>query len=133
MIAFMRWFSPHVRGQSGSSVSVRPTDERYFDMKLKSKPELIDKENPEWTEEDFRHAQPASELLPELFGPKAAAEMLTSRGRPKAAETKAHVNIRLDKDVLDAFKAKGRGWQTRINTALREWLHEQESGKSRHT
>ncbi|TOZ63225.1 hypothetical protein DIJ60_07440, partial [Burkholderia pseudomallei] len=25
-------------------------------------------------------------------------------------------------DVLDAFKATGRGWQTRVNAALKEWL-----------
>ncbi|WP_147492032.1 BrnA antitoxin family protein, partial [Burkholderia pseudomallei] len=30
--------------------------------------------------------------------------------------------IRLDDDVLDAFKATGRGWQTRVNAALKEWL-----------
>ncbi len=102
-------------------------------MKGKSNAKLFDKENPEWTEEDFQHARPAAEVLPELFGPHAAAEMLKPRGRPKVAVTKAHVNIRLDADVLGAFKAMGRGWQTRINKALREWLKEEESGKSRHT
>jgi uncharacterized protein (DUF4415 family) len=94
---------------------------------------MIDKENPEWTEEDFQHARPAVEVLPKLFGPHAAAEMLKSRGRPKATQTKTHFNIRLDTDVLEAFKASGRGWQTRINKALREWLKEKESGKSLHT
>jgi len=97
-------------------------------MKHKSNPELIDQENPEWTEDDFQRARPASERLPELVGPKVAAEMLKSRGRPKAAETKTHFNIRLDADVLEAFKATGRGWQTRINRALREWLDEKKSG-----
>jgi uncharacterized protein (DUF4415 family) len=102
-------------------------------MKRKPKPELIDKENPEWTEEDFQHARPAAEVLPELFGPHAAAEMLKPRGRPKAAVTKAHVNIRLDADVLGAFKAMGRGWQTHINRVLREWLKAEESANSRRT
>jgi len=100
-------------------------------MKRKPNPELIDKENPEWTEEDFQHSRPASEVLPELFGPQGASEMIKSRGRPKAALTKTHVNIRLDTDVLEAFKSTGRGWQTRINRALREWLEEKEPGKSR--
>jgi uncharacterized protein (DUF4415 family) len=98
-------------------------------MKRKSESELIDKENPEWTEEDFRHARPATEVLPDIFRPHAAAEMLRPRGRPKAALTKTHVNIRLDADVLGAFKAMGRGWQTRINKALREWLKEEGLGK----
>ncbi len=102
-------------------------------MKRKSNPELIDKENPEWTKEDFQHARPGGEVLPELFGPQVAADMLKSRGRPKAAETKTHFNIRLDADVLEAFKATGRGWRTRINKALREWLKEKSSGKSLRT
>jgi uncharacterized protein (DUF4415 family) len=99
-------------------------------MKRKSNPELIDKENPEWTEEEFRKSRPAPEVMPELVGPQVAADMLKRRGRPKAAETKTHFNIRLDADVLDAFKATGRGWQTRINRALREWLGDKESRKS---
>ncbi len=102
-----------------------------LDTHPKPDPELIDKENPEWTEDDFQHARPASEVLPEIFGPQVAAGMLKSRGRPKAAETKTNVNIRLDADVLEAFKATGRGWQTRINNALREWLEERELGQSR--
>jgi uncharacterized protein (DUF4415 family) len=99
-------------------------------MKRKPNPELIDKDNPEWTEDDLRRALPAAEVLPELFGAKAAAEMLKPRGRPKAAVTKTHVNLRLDAEVLEAFRATGPGWQTRINSALREWLKEKEAGKS---
>ena len=34
-----------------------------------------------------------------------------------------HVNIRPDADVLHAFKTTGRGWQTRPNNVLRDWLH----------
>jgi uncharacterized protein (DUF4415 family) len=77
-----------------------------------------------------QRARPAAEMLPKLLGPETAAEILKPRGRPKAAATKAHVNIRLDADVLEAFKATGRGWQTRINRALREWLQDRKLGKS---
>jgi uncharacterized protein (DUF4415 family) len=49
--------------------------------------ELIDKENPEWTEESFERARPAEEVLPEIFGEKVAAELLKrkrgQRGRQK--------------------------------------------------
>jgi uncharacterized protein (DUF4415 family) len=38
--------------------------------------------------------------------------------------TKTATTIRLDSDLLTAFKATGAGWQTRINNALREWLQE---------
>ena len=30
------------------------------------------------------------------------------------------LNMRVDADVLDAFKATGPGWQTRINAVLRD-------------
>ncbi len=102
-------------------------------MKRKSNPELVDRENPEWTDEDFRNARPASEVLPALLGPQAASEMLKPRGRPKASTTKIHVNIRLDADVLEALRATGPGWQTRVNKVLRDWVKEKEPQKSRHT
>ena len=44
------------------------------------------------------------------------------RGRPPASRPKIHTGLRLDEDVLMAFKMGGRGWQTRINAALKEWL-----------
>lgn len=48
---------------------------------------------------------------------------LVRRGRPKAAVTKEPVKLRLDPDILAAFRAEGPGWQTRMNDALRDWLH----------
>ena len=42
------------------------------------------------------------------------------RGRPKSANPKQHVNLRLDPDVLAHFRAGGAGWQSRINTTLRK-------------
>ena len=100
-------------------------------MKRKPNPELIDKENQEWTNEDFQHARPAAEVLSDLMGPQIASEMLKPRGRPKATMAKIHVNIRLDADVLESFKATGPGWQTRINKILRDWVKEKEPKKSR--
>lgn len=44
------------------------------------------------------------------------------RGRPKAEVTKTPIKLRLDPDIIEAFKASGRGWQTRMNDALRDWL-----------
>ncbi|MEW6218655.1 MAG: BrnA antitoxin family protein [Thermodesulfobacteriota bacterium] len=43
------------------------------------------------------------------------------RGRP-AGSDKESTTIRFDRDILDAFRAGGPGWQTRINAALRDWL-----------
>jgi uncharacterized protein (DUF4415 family) len=46
---------------------------------------------------------------------------LVRRGRPKSAETKEAVSLRLDPDVLAHFRATGPGWQSRINAALRKF------------
>jgi uncharacterized protein (DUF4415 family) len=35
---------------------------------------------------------------------------------------KEHINIRIDADVLDWFRNKGRGYQTRINNVLRAFV-----------
>ena len=61
--------------------------------------------------------------LPDLATPewqKKFARVPVQRGRPKAAVTKVSTTIRLDPDVLAAFKADGPGWQSRINQALRK-------------
>lgn len=74
-------------------------------------------DNPEWTEKDFARARPASEL----HGPGAAALLVRKRGRPRKAEgeRKEQVTLRLSPQVLAYFRAKGEGWQTRIDEVLR--------------
>ncbi len=49
-------------------------------------------------------------------------DKLVRRGRPKASQTKQALTVRYDVDVIEAFKATGTGWQTRMNAALRDWL-----------
>ena len=92
-------------------------------MPRKSKPELIDDEALEATDDWFKKAQPAKDVLPGLLGKGAAEQALKpKRGRPVSTNPKEHVNIRLDADVVSAFKRTGSGWQTRLNNALRDWL-----------
>jgi uncharacterized protein (DUF4415 family) len=43
------------------------------------------------------------------------------RGRP-VGSNKESTTIRFDTEVLDAFRADGPGWQSRINEALKDWL-----------
>jgi uncharacterized protein (DUF4415 family) len=85
----------------------------------KPDPYLIDDENPEWTEEDFKRARPASEVLPPELYARLTARRPGQRGAQKAP-TKVAVTLRLDPDVVAAFKADGPGWQTRINQALKK-------------
>jgi uncharacterized protein (DUF4415 family) len=51
-------------------------------------------------------------------------EKLAKRRRrgPNKTPTKTRVTLRLSPDVAASFKATGKGWQTRMDNALREWL-----------
>jgi uncharacterized protein (DUF4415 family) len=89
----------------------------------KPDPEMLDADAPEATDDWFKAAVPAKNLLPELMGEAVSAEMLKpKRGRPPLQQPKEHVNIRLDADIVQSFRQTGSGWQTRMNEALREWL-----------
>ena len=70
--------------------------------------------NPEWTEEDFRKAKPASALPPEIL-----AAFPRTRG-PQKQPKKIPVSIRLSAEVVDHFRATGPGWQSRIDEALKK-------------
>ena len=49
-----------------------------------------------------------------------AATIKRGRGRPAVPVKRPTLNMRVDSDVLAAFKATGPGWQTRINALLAE-------------
>ena len=75
------------------------------------------KDNPVWSEEDFRRAGPAFDVLPAPL----AAVLPRRRGQrgPQREPAKRLVSLRIDPDVLERFRATGNGWQTRVNDALR--------------
>jgi uncharacterized protein (DUF4415 family) len=77
----------------------------------------VDADNPEWTEEMFRKARPATEVVPEIV-----AAWRRSRGRPRKAATKRQVTLRLSPEVLAYFRKEGRGWQTRVNEVLSRYV-----------
>lgn len=53
-------------------------------------------------------------------------EKLVRRGRgPQQVPTKRAVSIRLSPEVLDYFKATGKGWQTRLDEVLKGYVREQ--------
>lgn len=74
----------------------------------------------ELTEEDFKNAVPFS-ALPESL--QTTLRGLKGRGKQQSP-TKVSTTVRFDRDVLDAFRATGHGWQKRMNDALKEWLKE---------
>ena len=70
----------------------------------------------ELTAKDMARFKPAAEVLPPSLRKK-----LGVRG-PQKAPTKERVTIRLSREVVERFRESGSGWQTRVDTALRDWL-----------
>ena len=62
---------------------------------------------PEWTQDQWDRAEIR-------IGGK-----VVRRGRPPGS-TKTQVSLRVDNDVLAAFRAQGAGWQSRMNAALKK-------------
>ena len=66
---------------------------------------VYDEENPPMTKEELESLRPAAIRHPEWFRPK-----------------KTDVHLKIDVDVLEAFKAQGKGYQTRMNEVLRNYI-----------
>jgi len=82
--------------------------------------EMTDDDNLEWTDEMFARARPAAEVLPQYIG-QVATDALLRRGpgRPPKENRKVNQTLRLDADILAAYRQQGKGWQTLINNVLR--------------
>ncbi|HFW4798935.1 TPA: BrnA antitoxin family protein [Salmonella enterica subsp. diarizonae serovar 60-67:z35:-] len=65
--------------------------------------------------------------------PYSQLKSLRRKGRPVSDCPKVSVNVRYSPEVVDAFRATGSGWQTRMNAALKDWLrkHKPEDVKIR--
>jgi uncharacterized protein (DUF4415 family) len=74
---------------------------------------------PEWSQEQFDRAAVA--VGGKIVSP-AQGTITRRRGRPKKADAKIHIHIRLSPNVLGHFRATGPGWQTRIDEVLRSWV-----------
>jgi uncharacterized protein (DUF4415 family) len=75
-----------------------------------------DRDNPEWTDEDFARATPFRKEFPKQH---AAWKKL---GRPPVATPKVHIGFRLAADVVDGIRASGRGYNARVEKVLRDAL-----------
>ena len=76
---------------------------------------------PTMNQDSAMHSKPDDDL-PDLTSPHWQAKFAKAevkRGRPISGKTKVLTSIRLDPEVIEAFKAQGRGWQSRMNDALR--------------
>lgn len=57
------------------------------------------------------------EITPEQF-----AKAVVQRGGLPSVKNKEQVTLRIDSDVLEWFKQKGRGYQTQINSLLKAYM-----------
>lgn len=77
---------------------------------------------PEATDEELAQARPFAEVFPDLAAKFQVEIEKRKAGRPKAESPRKTISLRVDPAVLEAFKATGPGWQTRMHDALREWI-----------
>lgn len=90
--------------------SISDVEEARIQMMIASDPDA-----PETTDAQMADARPFTEAFPVL-----AEEMRKNvGGRPRSANPKVPVSIRLDQEVVARLKATGPGWQSRVNEMLR--------------
>ena len=94
--------------QSGTLEGVRPGET------LDEFEKRVGDDVPEWTNEDFARARPI-DAVPEL---KELFERARGQRGPQKAPTKEQVTLRLNREVVESYRAQGPGWQTRINDDL---------------
>ena len=67
-----------------------------------------------------RPAPRAAANFPEIPAALLARMKPSKRGRPpQGAEAKQSIALRVDKEVLAAYKAQGPGWQSRMQATLK--------------
>lgn len=74
------------------------------------------------TSENWTDPDDAPKLTAKWFESATAfvGDAPVRRGRPKAADPKQLVSLRLDRELVEKLRAQGPGWQTRVNDALRK-------------
>lgn len=105
-------------GLSFDEISATYGEETAINVGIARDPDAV-----ELGDEWFAHARPAEEVVPEIVE-------RARRGRGKQrAPIKERISIRLDADVLERYRASGRGWQSRINEVLRQSLLKNDAGE----
>jgi uncharacterized protein (DUF4415 family) len=69
--------------------------------------------------EDIRAMRPGESVLPRPLLDVLPRRRPGERG-PQKSPVKQQVTLRLDRDVVERFRATGPGWQRRINDVLRK-------------
>ena len=69
----------------------------------------------EATDAELAQAKSFAEVFPDMM-----EAVRRGRGRPAIANPRKQISLRLDGDVIEKFKSTGKGWQSRVNDALRK-------------
>ena len=84
-------------------MSRRLSDKRI--REIEAAPIIYDDDSPQLSEEELQKFRPAREMHPEWFD---------------VVPKKKRISILIDVDIIETLKSEGRGYQTRINSILRE-------------
>lgn len=70
------------------------------------------------------HQVTASEYdeLPKLTEDMILKATVHRGGRPRSASSKVLLSVRYSREVVDFFRATGDGWQSRMDSALKEYI-----------
>lgn len=95
---------------------------------MKKKPDHIEQED--W---DAVESPPLpNKMLSRMKPVRKLHPNMPSRVRgPQKKPTKKQLTIRLNQDVVEYFESQGKGWQTKVNEVLADYVHshsENESG-----
>jgi uncharacterized protein (DUF4415 family) len=68
----------------------------------------------------------APELTDEWFEGADLMEgtRLVRRGRPSSGKKKVLLSVRYSQEVVNYFRATGEGWQTRMDSILKDWIEQ---------
>lgn len=105
---------------NGSETTSKTPDElRASSARVKSKKQTVQVQTAAPRAKDGQNEEDRPLVRQEIQA--GIATYRRQRGRP-AGSDKESTTIRINRDVLAAFRAGGPGWQTRMNAALRDWL-----------
>ncbi len=80
-------------------------------------------EDPDWA--DFKDIDWANATIVVPGKPHIPLSDIWNDFDPAKNLTKTAISIRIDADVLEFFRSKGKGWQTSINMVLRHYMNTQ--------
>jgi uncharacterized protein (DUF4415 family) len=107
------------------SFSLKNTNLNTFAMPNFEPAAASDPDNPRLDDRMFARMRPATEVMPDILRREGG-----QRGPQKSKQVKTLVSLQLDPDVIRHFRRSGRGWQSRINEALRRVAKLSKSARS---